>query len=396
MTPDEFEPTAPGRVVRAIAGHWMFLPDLLPPSFQPDWATVQRVSEAERALGELAASGRVLPNPMLLIRPFIRREAVESSRIEGTVTRLDQLLLFEAGPDDGRGPADAQEVLNYVRATEFGLEQMRVGHPFSLMLIREMHRLLLEGVRGGEKRPGVVRDRGVLIGRTGQTYETARFVPPCHTELDPLLTNLVEFLQTGGGLPVLVQLAVAHYQFETIHPFNDGNGRLGRLLITLLLSARGVLPVPLLYLSGFFERNRDEYYDGLLDVSRRGAWNSWVAYFAYGVTVTARDAAARAGRLTDLRDNYLRRDAVRGSATLRVVDELFASPYITLRRAADVANVANKTAQSAITKLVGAGILREITGQQRNRVYCADEILALLDAPLTPTAPAPLSIPPTP
>lgn len=389
MTPDEFEPTAPGRVVRAIQGHWMFPPDLLPPTFNPDWATVQRLTEAERALGELAGVGRLLPNPTLLIRPFISREAVESSRIEGTVTRLDQLLLFEAEPDELRSPADAQEVLNYVRAIEFGLAQIRSGYPFSLMLIRELHRVLLEGVRGGDRRPGVIRDRGVLIGRTGQTYETARFVPPCHTELDPLLVNLVEFLQRGSGLPVLAQIAIAHYQFETIHPFSDGNGRTGRLLITLMLCQRGVLPEPLLYLSGFFERNRMEYYDGLLNVSRRGAWNDWLAYFAFGVATQARDATIRARRLIGLRQSYHHRAAaaVRGSAALRLVDELFASPYITLRRATEATGVAKKSAQNTINKLLGAGLIREITGQQRNRVYCADEILRLLDEPLTVPTP---------
>ncbi len=391
MLPEDFEAGAPGRVVRSVQGHWTFEPDLLPPAFSPDWATVQRLTEAERALGELGGVGRLLPNPQLLIRPFLSREAVESSRIEGTITRLDQLLLFEADPSELSIPGDAQEVLNYVRAMEFGVAQVRAGYPFSLMLIRELHRVLLEGVRGGEKRPGEVRDRSVLIGRTGQTYETARFVPPCHTALQPLLVNLVEFLRGGGGLPVLVQIALAHYQFETIHPFNDGNGRVGRLLVTLMLCERGVLPEPLLYLSGFFEQNRAEYYDGLLNVSRRGAWNEWLAYFAFGVTTQAHDAAARARRLIDLRQDYHHRTAavVRGRAALRLVDELFASPFLTLRRATETTGVAKKSAQNTIDKMLAAGLIREITGKRRNRVYCADEILRLLDRPLTDTTPTP-------
>jgi Fic family protein len=384
VTPEDFQPTAPGRVVRAVQGHWMFLPDPLPPTFTPNWTTVQRMTEAERALGELAGVGQQLPNPHLLIRPFISREAVLSSRIEGTQTRLDQLLLFEAEPEELRHPGDAQEVLNYVRATDFGLAQIRAGYPLNLGLIREVHRVLLDGVRGGEKRPGEVRDRGVLIGRAGQTYETARFVPPCHTALAPLLDDLVRFLREGRGLPVLAQLALAHYQFETIHPFNDGHGRVGRLLLTLMLCERGVLPEPLLSLSAFFEANRGEYYDGLLDVSRRGAWNDWLTYFAYGVAVQARDAATRARRLIALRQSYLHRaaEAVRAKAALRLVDELFASPFLTLRRATEVTGVAPKSAQNTIEKLVAAGLLREITGKLRNRVYCADEILKLLDQPL--------------
>jgi Fic family protein len=175
-----------------------------------------------------------------------------------------------------------------------------------------------------------------------------------------------------------------HYQFETIHPFNDGNGRVGRLLITLMLCERGVLPQPLLYLSGFFERNRQEYYDSLLDVSRRGDWNGWLTYFAYGVAVQARDAAARARRLIDLRQTYHHRvaDLIRSKAALRLVDELFATPFLTLRRAADVTGVAPKSAQNTIARLVESGLLRETTGKQRNRVYCADEILRLLDGPV--------------
>jgi Fic family protein len=393
MIPEQFEPNAPGRVVRSVLGHWTFQPDTLPPQIQPDWATVQRLSEAERALGELAGMGRLIPNPDLLVRPFISREAVESSRIEGTSTRLDQLLLHEAQPDDLRRTRDADEVLNHVRAAEFGLQQVRSGYPITLQLIKELHRTLLTGVRGDDMRPGEIRDRAVIIGRTGQTYETARFVPPCHTTLDPLLTNFIDFLRGPGGLPVIVQAAVMHYQFETIHPFSDGNGRVGRLLITMLLCERGVLPLPLLYLSGFFDRNRDEYYDSLLNVSRRAAWNEWLAYFAYGVSVQARDAAARISRLNDLRLDYHHRsaEAVRSKAAIRVVDELFASPYLTLRRAMEVSGATAKNAQNIIDKFVTAGLLREMTGKQRNRIYCADQVLTVIDQPMNAPAATPSS-----
>jgi len=384
MTPEDFDSNSPGRVVRAVQGHWTYQPNPLPPTIQPDWATFERIGEAERALGELAGLGRLLPNPQLLIRPFISREAVESSHIEGTATRLDQLLLYEVEPEDVRRTDDAGEVMNYVSATQFGLEQMRAGYPFTLGLIRELHRVLLTDVRGGDKRPGEIRDRGVLIGRTGQTYDTARFVPPCHTTLEPLLVNFVEFLRTNSGLPVLVQIAVMHYQFETIHPFNDGNGRVGRLLITLMLCERGILPEPLLYLSGFFDKNRQEYYDGLLCVSRKGAWNEWLAYFAYGVTVQARDSAARVRKLIDLRQAYHLRsaEAVRSKAALLLVDELFASPFITLKRAVEVTGGIPKSAQNTIDKFTAAGMLREVTGKQRNRIYCADEILRVIDQPI--------------
>ena len=385
MRPDDFQPTAPGRVVKAVQGHWTFLPNPLPPNLLFDAALVGRLSEAERALGELAGVGRMLPNPHLLIRPFVSREAVLSSRIEGTITRLDQLFLFEAEPDDLRHPADAGEVFNYVRAAEAGLDAIRAGYPFSWGLISEVHRVLMDGVRGEEKRPGQLRDRAVLLGRVGQSFADARFVPPCQTQLRPLVDDFVGFVRDDHSLPPVVQLALMHYQFETIHPFNDGNGRVGRLLITLMLCERRILPEPLLYLSGYLDQHRQEYYDHLLDVSRQGAWAEWLTFFAVGVAEQARDATARARRLLDLWREYQHRaaDVVRAPAALRLVDELFASPYLTSNRAAAVAQVTRAAAQNTIDKLVGAGLLREITGKVRNRVYCADEVLRLLDQPLT-------------
>jgi len=349
-------------------------------------ALMRCVSEADQALGQLAGLGRRLPNPHLLIRPFIRREAVLSSRIEGTITRLDQLFLFEVQPDEVHHPADAEEVRNYVLALARGMDGIRVGYPFSLTLLREIHAVLMQRVRGSEKRPGKIRDRAVLIGRQGQNYDEARFVPPCHTTLQTLLDDLVRFLQNERTLPLIVQLALMHYQFETIHPFDDGNGRVGRLLITLMLCERGCLPQPLLYLSAFFEQHRSEYYDCLLNVSRRGAWYDWIAFFAVGVAEQARDAAMRAGRLLDLQQTYRLRlpDLVRSSAAQRLVDELFASPFITMNRASQVMGVAIKNASQTVQRLVDGGILREITGQPRNRVYCADAILHLLDDPLEP------------
>jgi Fic family protein len=371
-------------------GHWTFLPDPLPPHLTVDLRLARRLSEADQAVGELAGVGRMLPNPHLLIRPFLSREAVLSSRIEGTVTRLDQLFLFEAQPDEVHHPADAEEVRNYVLAVEHGLTRVRQGSPFTLQLLREVHAILLRGVRGGDKRPGEIRSRPVLLGRAGQTYEDARFVPPCHTALEPLLQEFVRFLREERSLPVILQLALMHYQFETIHPFNDGNGRVGRLLITLMLCERGCLPQPLLYLSAFFEQHRQEYYDRLLDVSRRGAWNDWLSFFATGVAEQARDANARARRLLDLWQEYRHRAAglIRSSAVLRLVDELFASPFLTTNRAKDVTEVSFKNAQRMVDRLAGDGILREVTGQRRYRVYCAEEILRLLDEPLA-AEPAP-------
>jgi len=382
LRPDEFTPEAPGRLVPSPLGYWTFEPAPLPPDLRFDLGLVRQLSEADRALGELAGVGRRLPNPHLLIRPFIRREAVLSSRIEGTITRLDQLFLFEAEPGEIAHPVDVAEVANYVHALEDGLQRMADGLPLCWRLLRDVHARLLQGVRGENRRPGQFRNCDVLIGRSGQSWDEARFVPPAHTALDPMLRDLERFLNAPGDLPVVVQLALAHYQFETLHPFRDGNGRLGRLLITLMLCERRVLPLPLLYLSAFLERHSQDYKDGMLAVSRRGAWAEWIRFFAQGVAEQARDAVDRAAKLLDLWQDYRVRvrEVSQSSAPLQLVDELFAAPYLTITRAAEVLKVTFPTAQTGMKKLEELGMVREITGQKRNRIYQAREILALLDA----------------
>ncbi len=382
MRPEDFQQSAPGRVVRSTLGHWTFVPNPLPPELAYDSALVRILSDADRALGELAGAGKMLPNPLLLIRPFLRREAVLSSRIEGTITELGQLFLFEAEPDQKDHPEDAGEVRNYVRALEYGLAAIQSGAPFSLQLIREIHRILLNDVRGGDKQPGVIRNRGVRIG--GINVEDARFVPPCHTQLSPLLDDFVQFLRQDRTMPIVVELALMHYQFEAIHPFNDGNGRVGRLLITLMLCERGALPEPLLYLSAYFEKNRQDYYDHLLNISRQGDWMGWIRFFAEGVAEQAQDATERTRRLLDLRTTYRREagEQLRSATALMLVDELFSSPYITINHASKVMNLKFATAARTVEKFVSAGLLREVTGQTRNRVFCADRIFRMLDEPL--------------
>ncbi len=385
MQPSEFDGIAPGEVVKAVQGHWTFVPNPLPPTIGYDTLLVRLIGEAERSLGELAGVALTLPNPQLLIRPFMSREAVLSSQIEGTVTKLNQLLLFEIDPNSERDPEDAGEVLNYVRAADFGVNAINSGYPISLSMIEEMHRILLDGVRGHEKRPGQLRDRAVFLGRDGQSIEFARFVPPCRTRIRLLLDDLIDFIRNERDMPIVVQLAVTHYQFETIHPFNDGNGRIGRLLIMLLLCERKVLPLPMLYLSAYFERDRQEYYDGLLNVSRRGSWEKWIAYVARGVAEQSQDSTLRARRLLELRQSFRNRaiPVARSPAAYQIVDELFGSPFITVQRACQIAKVTRAAAQTTIEKLVDAGLLREITGKKRNRIYCADEIMSVLDSAVT-------------
>ena len=322
----------------------------------------------------------MLPNPHLLIRPFLRREAVLSSRIEGTVTRLDQLLLFETAQGQVGRDDDAEEVLNYVLALNLGLEAIRSGQPFTRGLLREVHKSLMQGVRGNDKRPGEFRNQSVAIG------SASRFVPADPHQVPPLLDDFLTFLVEERSLPVVVQLAVMHYQFEAIHPFNDGNGRVGRLLITLMLCERGVLSQPLLYLSAFFDEHREEYYDHLLAVSRHGHWEAWIEFFARGVAEQATDAALRTRRLLDLTREFKQMATQAGHSpkVLLLIDELFSSPYVTVSRVKQVTGTQAKAAGKLVEGLVALGLLREITNRKRNRIFCADRINELLDKPLTP------------
>lgn len=263
-------------------------------------------SEAERAIGELRGIGHRLPNPHLLINPFLRREAVLSSRIEGTRTNVRQLLVYEAAPEDSTDRADAQEVLNYVEALEYGIKRLDTL-PVSLRLLREVHERLLRDVRGQEERPGEFRTIPNHIGRETDSIYTARFVPPPPSELVAALDAFERFTASPYPLPFLVKLALVHYQFETIHPFRDGNGRVGRLLIILLLRQEGILPTPLLYLSAYFERYRDTYIDHLYAVSREGAWREWIRFFLRGIAEQAQDAIIRSQGLLDLQQTYRQR-----------------------------------------------------------------------------------------
>ncbi|MCZ6636366.1 MAG: Fic family protein [bacterium] len=365
--------------MRSPRGYWAFVPHLLPPklSLEP---LISLVSDASLALGELSGIGTMLPNPYLLIRPFLRQEAVSSSRIEGTRTSLSDLFLFETGQTRLVGAPDAREVHQYVRALEYALERLNTL-PISLRLIREIHNILMEDVRGGHATPGEFRTSQNWIGPPGCTLQNATYVPPPPDDLMPTLGAWEIFLHNPGDLPLLVQLALVHYQFEAIHPFLDGNGRVGRLLVPLLLCEKGVLPHPMLYLSAYFERHRDAYYRLLLNVSRQGAWMEWITFFVQGVHIQARDAVWRARQLIDCQNRYKDQlQTTRSSAMLiRMVDHLFQSPTTTVSTLAKVLNITFRSAQNNVNKLVDLGILKEITGRRRNRIYLAKEILTILE-----------------
>lgn len=381
MQPADFSENKSGHLIRTPQGYWAFVPAPLPPVLDLTWEFVRQISEAERALSELAGIARNLPNPHLLINPFIRREAVLSSRIEGTRAGMSDLLFFEADNTSEPRVADVREVLNYVRALQYGLARLK-ELPVSLRLLREIHEHLMQGVRGASLTPGEFRRSQNWIGPPGCTLMDATYVPPPVTEMNEALGELERYLHTPSSLPLVVRLASVHYQFEAIHPFLDGNGRTGRLLLTLLLCEEGALPQPLLYLSAFFEQHRQDYYRLLLAVSQRGAWSEWVAFFLRGIAEQSLDAVRRSRALLDLWQRYREQfQAVRSSALLLgLIDRLFDTPAITIAGITRQFGITPRAAQMNVDKLIAAGILKEATGRQRNRIFIAPEIISITEA----------------
>lgn len=388
MDLDRFRNSPSGQLVRVGQGdaaYWAFVPNPLPPDLKPDWALVHHLSDADRALSELAGVGRTMPNPHLLIGPFLRREAVLSSRIEGTQADLADLYAYEAGqlPLSGVEPAppeaDVREVLNYVRALEYGLDRLS-GLPVSLRLIRELHERLLAGVRGEHATPGDFRTRQNWIGPPSRLLNEATLVPPPVPQMHEALHALEHYLHEDARHPPLLRLALIHYQFEAIHPFIDGNGRLGRLLLSLLLVEWELLPLPLLYLSAFFHRHRQAYYDLLMAVSERGVWQDWLLFFLQGVADQARDAIVRANGLQDLAATWRQRlIRPRGSALLlRLVESLFASPVLTIPEAQRLLDVSYHSARSTVGKLMEAGILQQMGKSSYGKTFVASEILEIV------------------
>ncbi len=370
----------PGRSIRTPQGYTAFVPDPLPPKLEWTPVLTRALSDADRLIGQLAGEGGQLPNPHVLIRLFVRREAVLSSRIEGTRATLGELLAAEAGATVERSPDDLREVANYVKALEQGVKRLKTL-PLSLRLIRELHATLMAGVRGERATPGEFRRTQNWIGPPGCTLANATYVPPPVHEMTECLGAWERFLH-DRSLPPLAQVALLHSQFEAIHPFLDGNGRVGRLLITLFLVEREILPTPLLYLSAFFEAARRDYYERLQGVTDRGDWEGWLQYFLNGVARQSEDALSRAARINQLLATWRKAAAKTSSKVpLSLVDTLASNPYLTLTGAARQLNVAFTTVQRAAERLQKLGIVKEMSGQQRNRVYCATALLSILEAP---------------
>ena len=381
-----------GRYIRQPAGHNAFIPAVLPPEPPLDLSGALQglLSRADRALGRLDGSVTTLPNPDFLVFMYVRKEAVLSSQIEGTQSSLQDLLaaqseLFERS----ELPRDVDEVINYVAAMSLGLERLS-ELPVSVRLIREIHARLLEGVRGSRLTPGELRRSQNWIGPAGSTIATAMFVPPPPDEVPAALGQLENFLHAADDLPLLVRIGLAHAQFETIHPFLDGNGRIGRLLITFLLTERGVLQRPVLYLSHWFRQRRQEYYDRLQAVRDHGDWEGWLAFFLRGVEQVSQEATETTRRVLDLRERHRaaiteRLGRVAGNGH-RVHESLFRQPLVTVTGVERLTGVTFAAANDLVRRLVDIGVLREITGYSRNRRFQYDSYVRLFTEEPEPIA----------
>lgn len=385
MKPQDISTRSFGHLAETIEGELAFVPSDLPPRLEWSSQLVSALSDADRAIGQLHGIGLNLPNPDLLITPFLRREAEMSSRIEGTQAQVRDIYLFEMQePDVQAEVPDVKEVSNYVRALDHGLKR-RAELPVCLRMIRELHGILLEGVRGEKDRPGEFRRSQNWIGSRGCILRDARYVPPPPREMESCLDALEKFINAPDrDIPVLVWLAMIHYQFEAIHPFRDGNGRIGRLLLILLLCAEGVLKRPLLYLSAYFERNREEYYERLLRVSTRGEWNEWLLFFLRGIVEQSLDAFERSRQLMALQQQFHERLKSRRSALqIRLIDFLIERPVITIVFVRKHFQVSYVTAKNNVNRLVKAGILKPFGDARRNRPFIAEEVFGILGRPFS-------------
>jgi len=371
MNPTSFRA---GRYVRQPAGHRAFVPEPLPPDpavvIGPEMQVL--LSQADRALGRLDGSIQTLPHPDLFVFMYVRKEAVLSSQIEGTQSSLQDVLAAEARILDPDRPRDVDEVVNYVRAMNHGLERLK-NLAVSVRLIREIHAELVQGVRGSHLTPGEIRTSQNWIGPGGCSLAEASYVPPPPHEVARHLGELEIFLHSDTPLPMLIRIGLAHAQFETIHPFLDGNGRVGRLLITFLLCEQEILLKPVLYLSHYFKRRRQEYDDRLQAVRDQGVWEDWLMFFLRGVIEVSRQATETARRILSLREAH--RSAITdafGRAAgngHRVLEHLYEHPIVSVNEVQTLIGTTYSAANTLVSKFVGSGILREITGQARNRKF---------------------------
>lgn len=330
------------------------------------------LSRADRALGRLDGSIQTLPNPDLFVLMYIRKEAVLSSQIEGTQSSLSDILEAEANLMSTHRPGDVAEVINYISALRHGISRLP-SLPTSTRLIREIHNRLMNGVRGQERNPGEIRTSQNWIGHGGSTLNNATFVPPPPHEVGPALSALENFMHSEKKLPVLIRIGLIHAQFETIHPFLDGNGRVGRLIITLLLCERGALSQPVLYISHYLKANRQKYYELLQAVRDQGQWEEWLKFFLEGIRTVSDEATETARQIVSLRERHRKfivEEFGRAAGSgLTLLEDLFLHPIVNVNYVATLLEMTHAGANSLVHRMVDANILTEITGRARNRAF---------------------------
>lgn len=395
---DEVRQGRAGGYVRQVTGYHAFIPKPLPPDNPPvgfDAEMLGLLSQADIALGRLDGASEILPNADLFVAMYVNKEAVLSSQIEGTQASLIDVLAFEAAAAEPENPQDVEEVINYVAALNYGLERLQTL-PLSLRLMREIHERLLAGVRGADRNPGTFRTTQNWIGHAGCTIETARFVPPPPSEMLKALGDVELFMHAMAPVPPLVKIGLIHAQFETIHPFLDGNGRMGRLLITFYLCQQRILRKPLLYLSHYFKLNKSDYYEHLQRVRDAGAWEEWLKFFLRGVYDVATEATETARKVVNLRERHrslIAKELPRGAGTAtQLLEFLYERPITTVKLVAERLGQTYAAANNLVGKLVDLGILREMTQRERNRRFVYAEYLDLF-AEDELTTPADASLP---
>lgn len=364
-----------GHYVRQPTGFSAFVPKSLPPvdpAILIDSEMQVLLSDADRALGRLDGSIQTLPDADLFVLMYIRKEAVLSSQIEGTQSSLADVLEAEANILDAERPDDVGEVINYIDALKYGIQRLETL-PVSTRLIREIHARLMTGVRGQERNPGEIRTSQNWIGPGGSSLNDAAFVPPPPHEVPSALSGLEQFVHSPSMLPVLLRIGMVHTQFETIHPFLDGNGRVGRLLITLLLCEQQVLSQPVLYISHYLKANRQSYYEMLQAVRDQGAWEQWLKFFLRGIRTVSDEATETARRIVALREGHRKLITTsfgRAAGTgMTLLEDLFRRPVISVNYVASLLGMTHAGANNLVRRMVEAGVLIEITGQPRNRAF---------------------------
>jgi len=381
---DIYESDRAGRYERQLTGYRAFHPAPLPPAppIRVDAHLQRLLSQADLALGRLDGSILILPNPDLFVMMYVRKEAVLSSQIEGTQSSLQDLLAAEAQVTAIDAPKDVEEVVNYVAAMKHGIARLK-DLPISIRLVREIHQVLLRGVRGARLTPGELRTSQNWIGQGGSTLSDAIFVPPPPHVVPMALGDLERFLNDDNQLPTLIKIGLAHAQFETIHPFLDGNGRVGRLLITFLLMSSGVLNKPALYLSHYLKQHRSQYYDHLQQIRTHGAWEPWLAFFLRGIAEVSAQAAETARAILAQREvarakiaDGLGRAAGNG---YRVLEHLYERPIVSVNGVARLLGISYPAANQVIERLARIGVVREMTGNARNRRFRYDAYIELFD-----------------